>query len=341
MINLFLWNCRGTRNDCFKQVFKRYMEVHRPNVVALLEPSGASADDAVKSLGFARSHRVEAYGFRGGIWILWQEDVEIKIIVSLFQFVHLQVINLQRQKVYISIVYASPSYRTRRHLWDQLASIQSTINHDPWIVGGDFNALLTKEDKKRGPSETYRIDKNFSSWFQLSGLSDLGFKSPQYTWARGTTLERLDRAFENQEWMEHFSDYAALHLPKFYSDHMPLLIKTHPSTRRNNGAPFKFLNAWVTDHSFKDMVKKSWGQSRNIHESIKAFTTKASIWNRQTFGHIGSKKKKLEAKILNIQQKLESSTNHHLILVKESLRREYEEVLSQEEIFWQQKSRCD
>ncbi|KAK5773021.1 hypothetical protein PVK06_049324 [Gossypium arboreum] len=44
---------------------------HRPNIISLLETrvSGSKADKVIAKLGFQFSHRVEAVGYAGGIWI--------------------------------------------------------------------------------------------------------------------------------------------------------------------------------------------------------------------------------------------------------------------------------
>ncbi|KAI9128927.1 hypothetical protein K1719_000410 [Acacia pycnantha] len=48
------------------------------------------ADSVIKKLGFQNSHRIEASGFSGGIWILWSSKVHVNILVNHFQFVYLE-----------------------------------------------------------------------------------------------------------------------------------------------------------------------------------------------------------------------------------------------------------
>ncbi|CAN1140772.1 hypothetical protein LINPERPRIM_LOCUS25038 [Linum perenne] len=67
------------------------MHVHTPYVVVLLEPrvSGDVGSAVSKKLLFDSSFFVEAQGFSGGIWLLWNEFViKIKVLASSNQFIH-------------------------------------------------------------------------------------------------------------------------------------------------------------------------------------------------------------------------------------------------------------
>ena len=67
------WNCRGAALWGFLTTFKTLVNCYKLNFVALfqLRISGAMADNFIQKCGFTRSHRVEAFGFAGGIWLLW------------------------------------------------------------------------------------------------------------------------------------------------------------------------------------------------------------------------------------------------------------------------------
>ncbi|KAH1096692.1 hypothetical protein J1N35_013613 [Gossypium stocksii] len=60
---------------------QNFSGVHKPDIVSLLETrvSGAKADKIIAKLGFQFSHRVEAIGFFGGIWLGWNNFVRLKI----------------------------------------------------------------------------------------------------------------------------------------------------------------------------------------------------------------------------------------------------------------------
>lgn len=72
-------------------MLKEYFRDFNPNVVMLVETriSGLKAKSVVKSIRMPNSHRVEARGFSGGIWILWKSEVLVDVEINDFKFVHL------------------------------------------------------------------------------------------------------------------------------------------------------------------------------------------------------------------------------------------------------------
>lgn len=52
----------------------------------------------------------------------------------------------------------------------------------------------------------------------------------KFTWSnyrktsKGLIMERLDRVFVNENWLDIFPNAFVTHLPKTYSDHNPLLL---------------------------------------------------------------------------------------------------------------------
>jgi hypothetical protein len=66
----------------------------------------------------------------------------------------------------------------------------------------------------------------FRSTLSNCNLWDLGYKGQKYTWTNGRdgralTLERLDRVIANLDWCGVFDVDV---LPRYFSDHSPLLI---------------------------------------------------------------------------------------------------------------------
>lgn len=50
--------------------------IHKPVILIILGPriSGAEADEACSKLGKSDRTRLEAKGFSGGVWVLWNKD---------------------------------------------------------------------------------------------------------------------------------------------------------------------------------------------------------------------------------------------------------------------------
>lgn len=121
-------------------------------MVALLETriNGNKADMVIVKLGFENSFIVKTNGFAGGFWILWNDNLKVEVLKAHTQFVHLWIQKLGEQVTFLSsVIYASPRKNWRVHLWENLVRIDETVN-EPWILSGDFNAILNSEKRTGG-----------------------------------------------------------------------------------------------------------------------------------------------------------------------------------------------
>ncbi|KAA3460126.1 reverse transcriptase [Gossypium australe] len=164
---------------------------------------------------------------------------------------------------------------------------------------------------------------------------------PSYTWQRGNTSERLDRALANDDWISAFPHSLVYHLPRIKSDHRPILLKTNPELSAPRGRPFRFLAGWTKHANFKDLVSNRWRYSGNMAETLSNFTSYAKEWNRSTYGYIGTRKKQLLKSLGTIQKALDQSNSRRLANLEMEVRDELESVLNHEELLWRQKARCD
>ncbi|KAK5793701.1 hypothetical protein PVK06_034854 [Gossypium arboreum] len=179
----------------FIRAFCEYNEEHKSDIACLVETkvSGKKANDIIEKLGFNFSHQVEAVGFSGGIWVGWKDSIHIRIIQNHPQFIFLCVNNLIPDKsILISFLYGSPNGSKRKLLWEGLQSI-APHNFTPWLIMGEFNAILSLPDK-RSPSTVGKRCNFFGNFVESCELQDLGYSGPSFTWQRGCTLVRLDRA---------------------------------------------------------------------------------------------------------------------------------------------------
>ncbi|VFQ98569.1 unnamed protein product [Cuscuta campestris] len=62
-------------------------------------------------------------------------------------------------------------------------------------------------------------------------------------------------------------------------------------------------------------------------------------WNRATFGNIHQRKKNLNKRLEGVQRALDNKHHPSLIKLEKKLRRDLDNTLHQEEIFWYQQSR--
>ncbi|KAK8670959.1 hypothetical protein V6N13_037571 [Hibiscus sabdariffa] len=166
-----------------------------------MEPriSGHKAESVISSLGFLNSHRVEAIGFFGGIWIAWYDIVKVDILWNHFQFIHYRVTAKDDGcSIFTTTIYACPNAMQCKLLWHHLRMLAESIQ-SLWILFGDFNATLSPSECL-GCASTSKPSKAFQDLIFDHGLRDTGYQGPNFTWSRGNASVRLDRFICNSFW---------------------------------------------------------------------------------------------------------------------------------------------
>ncbi|KAJ8431281.1 hypothetical protein Cgig2_007614 [Carnegiea gigantea] len=247
---------------------------------------------------------------------------------------------------FLTIVYGNPHVQVRERLWTELHQFSAQCSI-PWLVARDFNETTSMEERNHGGSDTLRRCTKFKFWIENTGLIDLGFSGPKFTWSRGRCWEtrkcaRLDRALCKREWRTRFQEGAVRHLIQSHSDHNPLLISTLGFTSQSRGKkPFRFQGAWMTHQDFDQVIRANWQTQVPIIPNLANLATVLTKWNREIFGNLFRRKRQLWGRIEGIQRSTENGGPRYLLKLEEHLRHELEQTLNQIETFWFQKSRED
>lgn len=138
---IFNWNARGALGKIFARALKEYVHFNNPDVIASKEPrcSGEKANRIIRNLGFQNSLIVEARGYSGGIWILWNDDIiNINRILDDDQFQHVELSFLNETPWFLTVMYAIHRANERTSLWNSLLSIAHTMRHEWLVIGDDY-----------------------------------------------------------------------------------------------------------------------------------------------------------------------------------------------------------
>ncbi|CAL1380329.1 unnamed protein product [Linum trigynum] len=213
-MNIFTWNCRGAGSKRFLRVFKEYRRRYRTSIAIIVEPriSGVRAVQVVEGLGFDKYLIVDAVGFSGGIWLVWDSTIATITEVDRSAQMLLVQVTMKDASWYLSAVYANPALVQRRALWQSIREIAHTME-DPWLLMGDFNSILQPSDKSGGAPFDASRAKEFQDCVLDAGLVDLGFAGPPFTWFKQGVKERLDRGLGNAKWIDRFPEVTVRHLP--------------------------------------------------------------------------------------------------------------------------------
>ena len=178
-------------------------------------------------------------------------------------------------------------------------------------------------------------------------MMDLGYFGPKFTWSNkrelGNLIQcRLDRCWVNPNWKAYFTEANVTHLAWINSDHCPWLLNLNPNIGPNSCRPFRFQSVWLSRKDFSTVVRDAWtGLEDNLEGAISRFTTSAQKWNRETFGIVFTRKKKILNRLLGIQKALAFRPSTFLINLQEQVADEYNQILQLEEEIWAMKARTN
>ncbi|CAL2229041.1 unnamed protein product [Prunus armeniaca] len=223
-------------------------------------------------------------------------------------------------------------------MWDYLSFVAASHNM-PWLIAGDFNELLTTDEKFGGVLECK--SEGFRNWVDGNEMIDLGYSGPKFTWNNKRVYARLDRAICNMQWRRLFPEANVQHLPRTTSDHNPIKIKL--SSRfvvSLHLRPFRFEAMWMQHEQFNEFISNVWGQAvGSALDKTYYLVQPLKGWNVNVFGHLKKRKACLLARLNGIQKDLCRGSNTFLSKLEISLIEEYNCVLEQEAMLWKQKSR--
>ena len=104
-------------------------------------------------------------------------------------------------------------------------SLQSIARTQPWLILGDFNAVLGAHERMGGRSPNPTSCSNFANMIAMINLQEIESKGASFTWARDGYMEcKLDRALYNIGWLEFWVITNYCTLPRRTSDHNPIVV---------------------------------------------------------------------------------------------------------------------
>ncbi|PSS19303.1 Endonuclease, partial [Actinidia chinensis var. chinensis] len=262
---LFFWNIRGFNLPLKQNGVLKYLKRNNIAVMGILETklNHQSLDWLARNkfLGWRMESNFSHHP-NGRILLVWKEDlVQLDIIQTTDQAIHcLATCKSSNVSFYISFIYAFNTPVGRRPLWHNLRRLSYT-SQNPWILLGDFNNVLSPDERINGQPVTMYETREFKECCYDIGISDIRSAGVFHTWTNNKTWCKLDRAMINRSWIQRgFSAQANFDLPGILSDHSPCTISILGDNDRG-ACPFKFFNMWTRHENFLELVNNSWGEN--------------------------------------------------------------------------------
>ncbi|KAL4385506.1 hypothetical protein GQ457_15G018210 [Hibiscus cannabinus] len=140
----------------------------------------------------------------------------------------------------------------------------------PWLLGGDFNEILTLFEKQGGNRKPHHQLTDFRECLLRNNLADCKPSRRWFTWMKSgprvaPTRERLDRFIADKDWFLRFPTFRAWSEYSPNSDHHFILLDTvAPSVApeaRGKDSTFRFDDCWAREPECISMVQSLWAHS--------------------------------------------------------------------------------
>lgn len=275
------------------------------------------------------------------------------IIESAPQWITCQASDIStNESIFISFVYGHNNPADRKSLWAYLQRQSSIYALQPWVILGDFNAILSTNDRMGGSQHWPNYMDDFHLCTQQASLINVPYSGIHLTWHNGqkdghTIQKKLDWILGNQELFNRWTRAHAKFLPRLAFDHSPMLIHLDrkPGSQRPQTG-FKFLNLWADRPDFLDLVSNVWGQAIHgnpifcLASKLQVLRSHLKRYHKRNTSHISARVKEARNIWSNGQTLLNERPWDTSLQNQERHQAEnYNRLCLEEEAFYKQKSR--
>jgi exonuclease III len=357
MMKIITWNIRGLNGRSKQRTLRDCIRVENLDILLLQETKCAGEEAEVifrRCWRGCDSLHTDSNGAAGGLAILWNPTTVI--IDKPFStcghiMAHFKAIGSTKEGE-ITNAYGPQSTQDKEIFLKRITTIKSLLSSPNWLLGGDFNIILTLEEKTGGTKRLDQDSGKFRALIDQLNLVDIETRNGIFTWSNRRSGHqhvacRLDRFLISEALLLEDPAIEANILPKIGSDHWPVSLCLDAGATPKL-KPFRFEKFWLSHPDFHQLSNSWWKQEEIEHgtcmykfqQRLKNFKSQLKCWNKTVFGNILQRMQEIE-KRLEILQNTFIMGNRMTTLMKEEeeLKAELEERKEQEEILWRQKSR--
>ena len=142
---------------------------------------------------------VPSDGQSGGLAMLWKEELNLHIRGYSKNYIDAIITKSSSGfKWRIIGFYGHPETHLRHKSWKLLTDLNRHFSL-PWLCFGDFNEIVSMEEKLGGVVRTQQYMDGFRDAINICGFKDLGYRGLDFTWCNNREgsnriYMRLDRA---------------------------------------------------------------------------------------------------------------------------------------------------
>ncbi|KAL0293181.1 UNVERIFIED_CONTAM: hypothetical protein Sangu_3243100 [Sesamum angustifolium] len=186
-----------------------------------------------------------------------------------------------------------------------------SVGASPWIVGGDFNTVMSPDERSGGSTPSGIAMSDFHNAIADCALVDAGYVGSPYTWYSRRLRQRLDRVLFSSCWMTVFP---------------------------------KMQHMWTTHSEFLGVVRRNWqyptlgsGMMR-LQQKLTRLKHCLKEWNKTVFGNVFDNVAAAERGLKEADEAYDQDPCDRTLVEHNRCSAKLVRVLAQEETFWMQKA---
>ncbi|KAF8037236.1 hypothetical protein BT93_B0217 [Corymbia citriodora subsp. variegata] len=352
-VNPGIWNIRGLVDPVRQVEARNLVRTHNLCCIGILEtkvPAGRFEDISSRTVPGWLWISNYTFSPRGRIWVGWDPNrVKFDALLAHGQAIHGKLSDLSSGISFnLSVIYEEHTFGARRLLWADLVQLGSSWINCPWIVAGDFNAILDPSDRVGGSTAWIPSFDELKDCLAQAMLSDLRYVGYRHTWSASSganrKIRKIDRVVVNGKWCQDFSFSEASFIAPGISDHTPMIVKiANPAFGRK---PFKFFNFWMEHPNFRPLLNRAWSISTvgtpmyRLYSRLKAVKILLEQMNKDVFSDLSTRVAVARGALKTTQDAFRlDPLNVDLAEMEKTQLKQFYELRSQEESFFCQKSR--
>ncbi|XP_021861971.2 uncharacterized protein [Spinacia oleracea] len=198
----------------------------------------------------------------GRIVVAWKpSSFTVSILAVTAQFIHCHVIPMSgKNGFYCTFVYAFNESRQRLELWRDLKSLNT---QEPWIMCGDFNYVMTSEERIGAPVRQTEI-ADINECMHDCCMEDVKCVGNMFTWnnkqqGSARVFSKLDRVLANPVWQNVYKDAEVCFMSEGEFDHSPGLLTVYLRVASGR-KPFRYFTMWKTAPTFNSIIQDVWSE---------------------------------------------------------------------------------
>ncbi|GER24988.1 RNA-directed DNA polymerase-like protein [Striga asiatica] len=264
-MRVLVWNCKGLGGPSTISQLKDNVRAYLPDFIFLSETKKKKSFVTTVCKNLLVGDRwkcVDPIGSKGGLLLCWSSKIQVlEVVDNNFCFEVKFLLNGFADPMWGVFIYASVDPYFRQKQWELLIRHHLTWGN-LWFIGGDFNDILSNDEKNGGLVRGEASFQSFRHFTQLLNSVACPSVGHPFTWSNNRKGKdfvevQLDRFLLSPDWLLKFPKVSVLHIPLVSSDHS-LLLMDIVGTEQKRKHRFYFDRRWAKEEGFDECVKKAW-----------------------------------------------------------------------------------